>query len=274
MQNKTIDLYEYFNVKKPEGAKANLEVVCHDKYEYCPNRKRPVMLVIPGGGYGHVSRREMAVIAFYYLQKGYNTFTLDYSVKPLGFPNQLIESCMAVKYIRENADELGANKDQICAVGFSAGGHLCGSLATLYDAPEVKEALGEKAKDLKINAVIYGYPVISVFVPTHAGSFNVLCGDNEELKKRLSIEKNVTPDTPPAFIWGTVNDGVVPSENALSLALAYKKNGVPFELHMFENGGHGLSLGTKEVNTVNESVQPWLDLSLTWLKGRGFDIID
>ena len=274
MVNKVIDLYRYYGVEKPEGGKAILEVLCHDKYGHCPNRIRPAMLVIPGGGYAHVSEREKDCIAFYYLNNGYNTFTIDYSVSPIGFPHQLIEASMAMAYIRENAEELGVNKEQIAAVGFSAGGHLCGMLATMTKEKEVEEVLKEKVENLAPNAVILAYPVISALIPTHAGSFAVQCKGDNELEKRLSIETRVTENTPPAFIWGTVNDGVVPSGNAFEVALAYKKQGVPFELHMFENGGHGLSVATKETLYVNESVQPWLDLSLTWLKGRGFDILD
>jgi acetyl esterase/lipase len=274
MVNKKIDLYEYFGVEKPEGGKAILEVICNDKYGFCPKRLRPAMLVIAGGGYSHVSEREKDCIAFYYLQKGYNTFTLDYSVNPIGFPHQLIEACMAMAYIKENAEELAVRTDNVAAVGFSAGGHLCGSLATLYDAPEVKDALKERAVNLRPDAVILAYPVITALTQTHRGSFDVLCKGDKELEKRLSIETQVTPNSSPAFIWGTVNDGVVPSVNSFEIALAYKKQGVPFEFHMFENGSHGLSLGTKETLYVNESIQPWLDLSTTWLKGRGFDIVD
>lgn len=272
MLNKKIDLYEYYGLAKPEGGRAILEAICYEKYGFCPDRIRPAMLVIPGGGYGVVSQREKDCIAFYYLNKGYNTFTLDYSVKPVGYPHQLVEAAMAMAYIRENSEELGVNKEKIAAVGFSAGGHLCGMLATMTGEKEVKDALKEKAENLAPNAVILAYPVISALVATHRGSFDVLCQGDKELEKRLSVETRVTPESSPAFIWGTANDGVVPSANAFEIALAYKKQGVPFEFHMFENGSHGLSLGTKEVNTVNESVQPWLDLSITWLKGRGFDI--
>ena len=274
MINKTVDLYEYYGLVKPEGAKAILEVIAYDKFGYCPNRKRPAMLVIAGGGYGSVSDREKDCIAFYYLNKGYNTFTLNYSVKPVHFPAQLIEACMAMAYIKENAEELSIISDKIAAVGFSAGGHLCGMLATMTEEKEVKAALKEKAENLAPNAVILSYPVISSFVNPHVGSINNLSGGDQSIINRISIERNVDKNSPPAFIWGTLNDQVVPSDNAFEIAKAYKAAGVPFEFHMFENGHHGLSLGTKEVNTVNESIQPWLDLSITWLKGRGFDITD
>lgn len=274
MINKTVDLYEYFGVKKPEGAKAILEVIAYDKFSYCPNRKRPAMLVVAGGGYSAVSDREKDCIAFYYLNKGYNTFTLNYSVKPVCFPAQLIEGAMAMAYIKENAQEYSIIDDKICAVGFSAGGHLCGMLATMLNDKEVKETLKEKGENLTPNAVILSYPVISALIQPHVGSFANLSGGDSSLFERLSIEKRVDEKSAPAFIWGTVNDGVVPSENAFCIARAYKEAGVPFEFHMFENGGHGLSLGTKETLHVNESVQPWLDLSITWLKGRGFDITD
>ncbi len=272
MVNKVVDLYQSFGVKKPDGAKADLEIICHEKYEYCQNRKRPAMLVIPGGGYGHVSRREMAVIAFYYLNKGYNTFTLDYSIAPLGFPNQLIEASMAVAYIRENAEELGVLPDKIAAVGFSAGGHLCGMVATMHDAPEVKAVLGDR--NARPDAVILSYPVISALVPTHRGSFDVQCKGDKELEKRLSIETNIDKNSPPAFIWGTANDGCVPCDNAFEIALAYKKNGVSFEFHMFADGAHGLSLANEEVNSVNKSVQPWLEMSVTYLKSLGFEFTE
>lgn len=274
MINKKVDLYQYFGLEKPEGGEGILEVIAYDKMGYCENRKRPAMLVIPGGGYGIVSEREKDCIAFYYLNNGYNTFTLKYSVKPIGFPIQLIEGCMAMAYIRENAEELNISADQVAAVGFSAGGHLCGTLATMTGADEVKKALKDKAVNLVPNAVILSYPVISAFTNPHRGTFVNLCNGNEALFERVSIEKNIDENSPPAFIWGTLNDQVVPSDNAFEIAKAYKAAGVPFEFHMFENGHHGLSLGTKETIYVNESIQPWLDLSITWLKGRGFDITD
>ena len=181
---------------------------------------------------------------------------------------------MAMAYIRENAEELMIDPDLVAAIGFSAGGHLTAMLATMFNAKEVKEALKEKASLVKPNAVILSYPVISSGINAHQGSFNNLCGENKSLRKRLSLENKISKKCPPAFIWGTVNDGVVPSENALFTAMKYKEAGVPFELHMFENGSHGLGVATIESKFVNESVQPWVGLSITWLTNRGFVIKD
>lgn len=181
---------------------------------------------------------------------------------------------MAMAYIKENADTLGVDAKHVAAIGFSAGGHLTGMLATMTEEKEVKDFLGDHAVNLKPDAVILSYPVITAGDKAHRGSFNNLSGGKEELLERLSLENRVDANTSPAFIWGTVNDGLVPSENALLMACVYKKNGVPFELHLFEDGSHGLSVATSETCIVNESVQPWVNLSITWLRSRGFQISD
>jgi acetyl esterase/lipase len=272
MINKRIDLYEYFGVTRPENGQGYLNTYVLDPIY--AGRKRPAMLVIAGGGYSAVSLREKEPILLRYASAGFNCFTLDYSVKPVTFPAQLIEGAMAMAYIRENAEELMIDPDLVAAIGFSAGGHLTAMLATMFNAKEVKEALKEKADLVKPNAVILSYPVISSGINAHQGSFNNLCGENKSLRKRLSLENKISKKCPPAFIWGTVNDGVVPSENALFTAMKYKEAGVPFELHMFENGSHGLGVATIESKFVNESVQPWVGLSITWLTNRGFVIKD
>lgn len=272
MKTQIIDLYDYFKIDKPQGAKALLTTLLIDDYDFCKGRIRPAMLVLAGGGYKDVSQREKEPIALYYLSLGYNVFVLDYSIAPLGFPNQLIEACMAMAYIRENAKELLVDDKHVAGIGFSAGGHLLGLLSTMYACEEVKAALGEKYKLCRLDAAVFSYPVISSTVKAHQGSIIAQCAGDESIRDRISIDKNVTEDAPPAFIWATVDDACVPSENSLFLAAAYKKCGVPFELHLFESGVHGLSLSSKEVNTENKPVQAWLDLSKTWLDRRGFKI--
>ena len=240
-----------------------------------PTRKRPAMLVIAGGGYGCVSPREKECIALAYVAQGFAAFTLEYSVAPIRFPAQLIEGAMAMAYIRENSDKFGVKPDKVAAIGFSAGGHLTGMLATLFDHAAVKAVLKEKSALVRPDAVILSYPVITSGEKAHRGSFDNLCGqDNAKLQAELSLENAVTENSSPAFIWATVNDELVPSENSLYMALAYKKAGVPFELHIFENGVHGLSLATEETDWINKPVQQWLPLSVTWLKGRGFILND
>lgn len=268
-----VDLYKYFGLKRTGGEEGYLNVYLPEAPDY-PTRVRPAMLVIAGGGYEYVSSREKECIALAYIAKGFAAFTLEYSVAPVRFPAQLIEGAMAIAYIRENAAKFGVKPDNVAAIGFSAGGHLTGMLATCFDRAEVKAALKEKAALVRPDAVILSYPVITGSEKAHRGSFDNLCGDNQALVDALSLEKCVKADSSPAFIWTTVDDNAVPSENSLYMALAYKAAGVPFELHIFESGRHGLSLATEETGYVNKPVQKWLSLSLTWLFNRGFSLND
>ena len=280
MTVETVDLYKYFNISKPDGGVGLLTSYIHyQSPEYCTGRTRPAMLVLPGGGYGFVSDRENEPIAVKYLAEGFNAFALKYSIAPIGFPAQLLEAAMAMVYIRENAEKFNVIPDKVAAVGFSAGGHLLGTLCTMYNAKEVVSVLGEKAKLVKPDAAVFSYAVITSSEKTHAGSIDNLCGNDAELRKRVSIENNINGDTPPAFIWATVNDNAVPSENSLLLAMAYKKAGVPFELHLFGEGVHGLSLASRETAfsdgegyMINDEVKPWMELSIKWLKKLGFEI--
>lgn len=272
MISKRVDLYKEFNLTRPEGGQGYLDTYVLDPIYQ--GRIRPAMLVIAGGGYSAVSLREKEPIALRYTIKGITPFTLTYSVKPLHFPTQLLEASMAMIYIREHAEEFMIDPEKICAIGFSAGAHLTGMLATMFDCKEVKEAFGERAKLIKPNEVIFSYAVVSNEYYAHQGSITNISGGCKRLANRLSIEKHVKKNSPPAFIWGTLNDGVVPSENSFALARAYKEKGIPFEFHIFENGSHGLSVATEETRFVNGPVQAWIDLSTTWLIQRGYVIKD
>ena len=275
---KRVDLYEYFGITRPEGAKGYLEAYFRDDAKVkaidsdLPERIRPAMLVLGGGGYGYVSGRERMPIAITYMDMGFHTFILDYSVYPVSYPAPLIESCMAMLYIRESAGQYNVDKEHVCAIGFSAGGHLCGMLATMYNEQVVVDKLGDKAKLCRPDAVILSYPVISSGEYAHRGSFDKLSGNNVELAKNLSLEFKVTTDTPPAFIWATNEDTSVPCENSLLMALAYRKAGVPMELHIFEPGGHGLSTSDEESYTPEPTVRQWVKLSKEWLRNRGFEV--
>ena len=268
-----IDLYNYFGLERPQGAKGYLDTyIRKESAEFSADRLRPAMLVIPGGGYAMVSGREGCPIALAYMTSGFHTFVLDYSVAPLFYPTQLIEAGMAMAWIRENAQKYLIDNDHVAAVGFSAGGHLCGMLATMFEEKELVGALGEKAKLCRPDGVILSYPVISAGDYAHRGSFINLSGNNPDLYDKLSLEKRVTEKSTPAFIWSTSEDVTVPCENSLFMALAYRKVGVPIELHIFEPGRHGLSTCDEDVNSPEETVKKWLDLSKTWLANRGFKI--
>ena len=277
-----IDLYKYFGIKRKKGAAGYLTAYAMDNSpELSMARKRPAMLVIPGGAYMIVSDREKEPVAIKFMSMGYSAFTLEYSVKTLSFPTQLIEACMAVAYIRQNAEKYAVDVEHVCAVGFSAGGHLTGMLATLYDDEAVKLALKEASSLTRPDAVILSYPVITSCPEYwHETTIMTISGGKKSLINKLSLEKRVNKNSAPAFIWHTKEDGAVPVQNSLFMALAYAEHGVPFELHVFERGVHGLSLANEETSSGNrnelriKNVAVWVDLANNWLTSRGFKIID
>ena len=242
-----------------------------DAKEQAPNWKRPAIIVVPGGGYGMVSKREAEPIALAFLARGFHAFVLEYTVggeNGMSYPEQLIELGAAVDYVKKNADELCVNKDEVFAVGFSAGGHLTANLAVEYAA--VSEKAGQTL-DSKPTAVGLSYPVISK-IHGHQGSYeNLLYGYSDEAKaellKTLNLDEAVNETTVPAFIWSTVKDTVVPADNALRFALALDKYGIDYELHIYPRCNHGKSTGDLEINCVsgeetkddNKRISKWLN---------------
>lgn len=274
----TIDLYQYFGLEKQEGREGTLTTyVPHSIENELRPKFRPGMLVIPGGGYRMRSDREKEPVALAYLKEGYCAFTLDYSVST-AYPAPLIEACMAMIYLRENAAKYHLDPAHLAAIGFSAGGHLAGMLSMLYEEPEIVSVLGERAKNARPDAVVLSYPVITMGERTHGGTRDVITGGHEELLQRLSLENRVSKKAAPAFLWHTQEDDCVPVENSLLLAAAYRKAGAPFALHIFEHGPHGMSLVSPETSDQTEydrflaPVGKWLPLSLDWLKSRGFSV--
>lgn len=227
--------------------------------------KRPAIVVVPGGGYGMTSRREGEPIANAFQGKGFQTFILWYSCEPDGvrYPEQLLQLASAVDYIRKHAKEFYVNPDEIFPVGFSAGGHLVGNLAVEHQSVSAK--IGQTL-DCKPTAVGLCYPVISK-IHGHQGSYeNLLNGYTDEAKtellKTLNLDESVNEQTPSAFIWATFSDDGVPSDNALRYAMAMDKMRIPYELHIYPQGHHGLSTADFEVNAVNEGikkVRAWVD---------------
>lgn len=278
MQVKTVDLYDYFGVKKPENAVGLLHCYVIGRYSYCKERVRPGILIITGGGYGCCAKTSMEPVALEYMAKGFNAYTLEYTCN-VAFPMPLVEAGMAMAYIRKEAENHCTMPDKIASIGFSAGGHLNGMLGTMYDCEEIKSAIGDI--DAKPNALLFGYSVITSGEYTHAGSIKTISGGDSELAKKLSVENLVTENTPPVFIWSTAGDTVVPCENSLKLALACRKHKVPVELHIFEYGEHGLSLCKQEsaLNLVTsprldhfKHARPWFELSVRWLVSHGYEI--
>lgn len=281
MITQKINLYEYFKIEKPEGARGVLTTYIRDlSSEIDLERKAPAMLVIPGGGYYMVSDREGEPVAMRYLALGFNAFVLDYSVaedSALKYPYQIAEATMAMEYLRINAENLNIDPEKIAAVGFSAGGHLCAMLGSFHNCPETGKVF-KPTVCVKPNAVVLGYPVISSDISfAHIGSFINLCGEeNKELMKKVDVLNLIDENSAPAFIWSTFNDNVVPCQNAIEAALKYKKSGVPVSLHVFGKGEHGLSVADatvykadKALKEMSVSVPEWVRLSVEWLEEQG-----
>ncbi|MBR2622953.1 MAG: alpha/beta hydrolase [Clostridia bacterium] len=228
------------------------------------NWRRPALIVVPGGGYGMVSKREGEPIAHAFLAKGFQTFILWYSVAPDAvYPDQLFQLSAAVDYVKKNAAELHVNPDEIFVVGFSAGGHLTGNLAVEHQNVSTKAGV---SLDCKPTAVGLAYPVISN-EHGHMDSYNnLLMGYTEEAKtellKTLNLDLAVSKETPPAFIWTTAADDMVPNDNALRYALALSRQEIEYELHVYPRGVHGLSTASLEINTEGPELQKakkWVD---------------
>lgn len=279
MKAETVRLYEHFGLPAPKGAQGELTCL----YDNAPAemgliRKRPAVLIIPGGGYAFVSDREAAPIALKWMARGYAAFVLRYSVEPLGFPTQLREACMAMRYIRENSSRFEVNPHMIAAIGFSAGGHLCGTLGTMYDCPEVQD-LGDAAL-LRPDALGLCYAVLLSWGPTHGETIRVVSGGDEALAKRLSIDSQVRPDMPPVYIWHTRTDAVVPCRNSLILAQALDDAGVPYALHIYHDGNHGLATAdpitcsTDYFHHFSAELPGWEDRMMSFFGEIGFCSVD
>ena len=235
------------------------------------NQKRPCLIVCPGGGYSMCSQRESEPIALHFLPDGFNVFVITYSTAPHRFPVQLREVAALTELIYENADKWNCDISRIAILGFSAGGHLAAHYSTMYDCKEVREVFPESKP---VNASLLCYPVISSDPAfAHMGSFENLTGRHFETAAEgeyYSCEKQVDKNTPPAFLWHTAGDGVVPVMNTLVYAEALARNKVPFEVHIYPFGGHGLSTCDKmtldNVDSDMEYDSSWLPNARRWLK--------
>lgn len=279
MKITNIDLYEYFGLTRPEEGRGYLTCYLQDTtWELWVNRRRPAVLIIPGGGYEFVSEREGEPVALHFLNAGYQAFVLNYSVKPHTFPIALRESAMAMACIRQNAAQMDVNANMVAAIGFSAGGHLCGTLGTMFDCPEVAE-LGDAAL-LRPDALGLCYPVTVANGPTHEGSFENLSGGDKQLRQRLSLDALVRSDMPPVYLWHVRDDDCVPLHGSIVLAQKLYDRNVDFVAHIFRRGGHGSSNSNAQVYNANavpafsKDVPGWLDSMIAYFTEIGLTITD
>ena len=256
------------------GKGAFLVTYVHDKNtqlwdkvgEWAPE-DRPAIIVNPGGRYFYCSEREGEPIAFPFLNAGYNVFVLYYRTAEASvFPAPLEDVSLAIWHIRQNAKEYNTNPDKIAVAGFSAGGNLASMIATQWYRGDLAERLGIPEGGNRPNAVILGYAPTNLerrIVP------NMTVGAiYESNPPEVTTVNYIDEHTPPCFIWHTMEDENVPVSNAIGFAAKCLENHVPFELHIFQNGPHGLSLNTdltgyKLPHPVN--VESWVPMCINWM---------
>jgi len=227
------------------------------------------VIVAPGGGYqGLAMDHEGRQVAYWFNAMGVSAFVLKYRLGPkYHHPIELGDAQRAIRIVRARAQEFGVQPDRIGMMGFSAGGHLTATAGTHFDAGKADAADPIDRASSRPDFLILGYPVISSDPAiAHAGSFRNLLGDNPDPKllEDLSNDLRVTPNTPPTFLFHTTADTGVPAENSVRFYLALKKNKVPAEMHIFENGPHGVGLALND-----PALSAWPTLLMNWLRARG-----
>jgi acetyl esterase/lipase len=254
----------------PDGAPSALGTSTNDIPTLTPylpdptNATGAAMVICPGGGYQHLAPHEGNDYALWLNQHGVTCFVLKYRLGSNGYrhPAMLNDAARAVRWVRAHADEFKIDVKRVGIMGSSAGGHLAATLMTHFDS-------GNTNSEDKIERQS-SRPDISMGEFAHKSSKNFLLGTNPppELVTELSVELQVTTNTPPCFLWTTFEDKTVPAENTMMFAAALRKNHVPFALNIYEKGGHGMGLGDRKAPFVHP--HPWANDCLFWLKGKSF----
>jgi len=235
---------------------------------YPRNVSQPMTAVVicPGGGYRNLAmNHEGRQVANYFNSLGIAAFVLKYRLGPrYHYPVELADAQRALRLVRSHGPDWNIAADHVGIVGFSAGGHLAATASTHFDtrASDAKDRIDQL--NARPDFCVLGYPVISMSEPwTHKGSRENLLGENPsaDLAATLSGERAVTSRTPPTFIVQTNADTTVPAENSLYYVLALRKAGVPVEMHLFENGPHGVGLAGDD-----PSLSEWPKLLSNWLR--------
>lgn len=233
------------------------------------SRNGASMIVLPGGGYANLAIHEGNGYAEWLANQGIVAYVLRYRLGSQGYrhPIELGDVARAVRMVRAFAKKDGLDPARIGVIGSSAGGHLAATVATLFDAGKTDAADPVERESSRPDLVVLCYPVITFGEFAHAGSRTQLLGKDApaDLVQKLSTELHVTKETPPTFLWHTTEDKTVPVENSLMFAAALRRAGVPFSLHIYEKGAHGLGLGR-----ADRPAPPWGDQLLYWFKERKF----
>lgn len=260
----------------PDGAPGAKGDAALDKPTITPylpaqNPTRSAIVICPGGGYEHLAMGyEGTEVAQWLNARGVAAFVLKYRLGPrYHYPVELLDAQRAIRYVRSHAAEHGIDPNRIGIWGFSAGGHLASTAGTHFDSGNRKATDPIEQASSRPDFMVLAYPVISMEPGgiTHMGSMHNLLGDqpNPMLENELSNETQVTPQTPPTFLYSTTNDGTVPVMNSVLFYEALVHAGVPAEMHIFEQGHHGSGLGDG-----NPQLSMWPVLLQNWLHLNGW----
>lgn len=260
------------------GFVPSIKAYIPDVYEEVhPSKKRPTIVIFPGGGYGHHSVREAEPVALAFNRMGFNACVVTYSVAPMEFPAALLDACQALVTLCENEEKWHVDTENIFLCGFSAGSHLAASVGIYQKADFVTEYF---KKLPKIRGLILSYPVISSGEFAHKGSVENVLGKKIRNSDKaayyediISLEKHVHAEVPPVFMWHTNEDTSVPAENSLLFALALRKQHVSVEYHLFEKGIHGIALANRETSFADgrhfqQENQNWITMCETWINNH------
>ena len=228
----------------------------------------PAVVICPGGGYEMIADIEADPVAEQFFAAGFNVFILTYSIGEAAKNfAPLIQLASTIAHIRHHSEEYCTEPHRIAVCGFSAGGHLAASSGTLFNEPRFLEKYSG-SKDIRPDAMILSYPVITSDEFAHVGSIEKVSADKcgGDTFNWFGLDQHVDAQTPPTFLWHTANDQIVPVENSLKMAMALSATGVPFEMHIFPFGEHGFSVCTKTVGRVSKHNAQWVDLCINWLR--------
>lgn len=229
------------------------------------------IIICPGGAYGALAPHEGGHYAIWLNEQGIAGFVLKYRLGTNGYrhPVMMQDVQRAIRYVRANAEKWGLNPGRIGVMGSSAGGHLASTALTHFDSGNPGSSDPIDRVGSRPDFGILCYPVITMGPNTHEGSRRNLLGDNPDpsLIELLSNEKQVKKDTPPIFIFHTFEDSAVKVENTLEFAAALRRNGVPFSMHIYPNGAHGMGLGSGQWDPSGR--HPWTQECALWLKELG-----
>ncbi len=259
----------------PNGAPGALGTEPEDRPNvtaYLPDEARPAVpavVVCPGGGYAGLAPHESEPVAEWLCSFGVAGIVLRYRLGPkYHHPCMLLDAQRAIRTVRARAGAWGVDPGRIGILGFSAGGHLASTAGTHFDAGDANATDPTDRLSCRPDFMVLVYPVIAMATEFgHTGSKHNLLGEDPDpaLVEQLSNERQVTLETPPAFLIHTVGDTGVPCENSFLFASALRSAGVGFELHVFERGEHGFGLGAND-----PALSKWPSLCEAWMRGSGF----